>query len=76
MPSGEPVLRDLLSWCGFPHARLIFEIPRYGNVRRIQLIAAREAGTFDRFDESGFRPHIVPSAKPSLLARVRRRLRF
>lgn len=43
MPTGEGVLRHILSWCGFPHAQLIFEHLPVDGFGRIMLVAAREA---------------------------------
>ena len=51
LPTGEGVLRAILKWCGFPHVRLRWE--RAGGVRnwrRIEVVAAREAGTLAHFD--------------------------
>lgn len=43
MPTGEGVLRHILSWCGFPHAQLIFDHLPVDGFGRIMLVAAREA---------------------------------
>jgi tRNA (mo5U34)-methyltransferase len=52
LPTDEGVLRQILQWCGFPHARLHFDAPADGNRRRIAILAAREAATFAHYDAS------------------------
>ncbi|HEX8719442.1 MAG TPA: methyltransferase domain-containing protein [Pyrinomonadaceae bacterium] len=53
LPTGEKVVRAVLAWCGFPHARLFWEMDAgVRDWRRLEVIAAREASTFAHFDAS------------------------
>ena len=50
-PSG-PLMSGVhgLARCGFPHSRLVFDRPCRGKgFNRIQIVAAREAATFDHY---------------------------
>ncbi len=49
MPTGEGVLRHILSWCGFPHAQLIFEHLPVDGFGRIMLVAARDASRLEPY---------------------------
>ncbi|HEX8285981.1 MAG TPA: methyltransferase domain-containing protein [Pyrinomonadaceae bacterium] len=71
LPTGEGVLRAILEWCGFPHARLGYEGPAAGNRRRIVILAARDAATFNYYDAGNARPGSGP--RPGLLGRLFRR---
>lgn len=71
LPSGEPVLRDILRWCGFPHARLNYRLePANGQYGRLELLAARSESTFAHFDT--LRPPVAPP-RPGLIRRLLRR---
>lgn len=50
LPTSERVLRAMLAWCGFPHARLIFDREMPYKRRRIGIMAARDERTFAHFD--------------------------
>ncbi|HEY0141778.1 MAG TPA: methyltransferase domain-containing protein [Thermoanaerobaculia bacterium] len=50
MPTSEHVLREILKWCGFPHARLYFDWTGIHG-RRMQLLAARDERTFAHLDK-------------------------
>ncbi|HEX7958113.1 MAG TPA: methyltransferase domain-containing protein [Pyrinomonadaceae bacterium] len=51
LPTSERVIRAILEWCGFPHARLLWDVEGgVKNWRRMEIIAAREASTFAQFD--------------------------
>jgi len=49
LPTSPLVLEEILHWCGFPHTRVQYVVksPRFP---RIQILAAREASTFARYD--------------------------
>lgn len=50
-PTGEEVLRRILAWCGFPHARVTINDERTDGSRgRIEMLAARREDTFVSFD--------------------------
>lgn len=51
LPTNDRVLRAILRWCGFEHTRLRYEGPAAGNRRRIELLAARDEGTFAHYDD-------------------------
>jgi tRNA (mo5U34)-methyltransferase len=53
LPTSEGVLRSILAWCGFPHARVFWYRRRLHWKGRIQIIAARDEKTFERYD-AGF----------------------
>lgn len=73
LPTSERTIREMLAWCGFPHARLLFDRPATLGRRRIAVVAAREASTFAHYDS------LMPTPKPSRFAtlakRILRRLR-
>ncbi len=71
LPTGEPVLRDLLAWCGFPHVRCTFE-RRDGRWGRIELVAARDEATFACLDTAGSEPEPRPDARARALGRLAR----
>lgn len=50
LPTGERPLRAMLASCGFPHARLIFELSTTYGRRRMGIMAARDAATFRHWD--------------------------
>jgi tRNA (mo5U34)-methyltransferase len=50
LPTNERVLRDILDWCGFPHARVHFKTRPAGYRHRIEILAARDESTFAHFD--------------------------
>jgi tRNA (mo5U34)-methyltransferase len=50
LPTSEHVVREMLAWCGFPHARLLFDFKTTYKRRRIAIMAARDARTFAHFD--------------------------
>jgi tRNA (mo5U34)-methyltransferase len=76
LPTNEKVVAAILAWCGFPHWRISFENEGFvKGWRRVEILAAREARVFDRWDSidhpnaKPFRPR-----PPSLLRRIARRL--
>ena len=74
IPTSERVLRVILGWCGFPHVRTNWRLaPREGPFHRIELLAAREAGTFAHFDVR--HPDALAPPRPGLLRRVLARAR-
>ena len=50
LPSSDRVVREILAWCGFPHTRLQWKRRPSRKSWRMQVLAAREAGTFAHFD--------------------------
>jgi tRNA (mo5U34)-methyltransferase len=52
LPGSERVLREILAWCGFPHARVRWRVrPKAdGSQERILIYAARNAETFAHYD--------------------------
>lgn len=52
LPGSERVLREILEWCGFPHARVRFVRKTDSGRRRIELLAARDAKTFVAYDRN------------------------
>ena len=50
LPTSYRVLQEILQWCGFPHARLRSEKSFEGYRTRIEVLAAREAGTLAHYD--------------------------
>lgn len=57
-PTGPEVLGRILEWVGFPEFRVVYWLEQTelrgggGPLGRIELVAAREAGTFHRFDQA------------------------
>jgi tRNA (mo5U34)-methyltransferase len=66
LPTSENVLRAILAWCGFPHARVFWFNRRDSWTGRIQIIAARDEKTFERYDAGRGKP------RPLLERAVRR----
>lgn len=56
LPTSERALRAILSWCGFPHARVLWYRRRTGWKGRIHIIAARDQATFERYDAGYGKP--------------------
>jgi tRNA (mo5U34)-methyltransferase len=56
LPTSENVLRAILKWCGFPHARVFWYNRRAAWKGRIQILAARDAETFARYDKGWGKP--------------------
>jgi tRNA (mo5U34)-methyltransferase len=50
LPTSENVLRSILAWCGFPHARVVWYQARTDWKARIHMFAARDAGVLARYD--------------------------
>lgn len=67
-PTGETVVRQMLAWCGFPHARLRFDRLTQDKRGRLELWAARDATVFDHYDR------IRPPVEQSRLRRLTGRL--
>jgi 2-polyprenyl-3-methyl-5-hydroxy-6-metoxy-1,4-benzoquinol methylase len=72
MPSGPPVVQDILAWCGFPHTRIdMYWTPGFPKGwKRLQVLAARDPALFAHYDLK--KPHA--KAPPTLAHRVRRRV--
>lgn len=51
VPSSEGVLREILQWCGFPHARVKYTNYKTKWYPRIEIVAAREESTFSYYDK-------------------------
>lgn len=68
LPNGEPVLREILGWCGFPHVRLRSSWPIGGRNWRAQLVAAREGAALAHYDS------VVPARRGGPLVRIASRL--
>jgi SAM-dependent methyltransferase len=60
LPTSENVLRAILKWCGFPHARVFWYNRRTAWKGRIQIIAARDEKTFARYDVGYGKPRPLP----------------
>lgn len=75
LPSGPEVLADILAWCGFPHSRVdrYWATPYPRGWRRLQIVAARDASTLERYDR--VRPDAHPDRKPPFATRAMRRIR-
>lgn len=73
-PTSDKVIREMLAWCGFPHARLRFDRVTEGGRHRVELWAARDLSAFAHFDAT--HPKGEP-AEPRLgpLDRLTHRLR-
>lgn len=74
LPTGWEVMRDILAWCGFPHVRIdLYWTPRKlgrpKGWRRLQMFAARDERTFERYDR--LRPHAHPDRRNRLPRPVR-----
>jgi tRNA (mo5U34)-methyltransferase len=50
LPTNDRVLRDILEWCGFPHARLRFHRRTKPHFDRMEILAARQESTFCHYD--------------------------
>jgi tRNA (mo5U34)-methyltransferase len=82
LPTSSRTVAAMLAWCGFPHVRLRFDMDiRAPGRRRIDLLAARDAATFDYHDER-HPDRQLPAAPPAaarpasaLRSRLRRLLR-
>lgn len=72
LPTGDGVLRAILEWCGFPHARLRYDGPAAGKRRRLVILAARDAGTFAHYGAGGAKRE--PKGEPGRLRRLLRRV--
>jgi tRNA (mo5U34)-methyltransferase len=56
LPTSERILREILAWCGFPHARVVWFRRRDQWKGRIHIFAARDEKTFARYDAGYGRP--------------------
>jgi hypothetical protein len=75
-PSGPEIMKDILAWCGFGHARVdLYWTNGPPGWKRLQMIAAREAGALEAYDRA--RPDAAASPSPSrrALRRLGRLLR-
>lgn len=73
LPTGDGVLRAILGWCGFPHTRMAFDgKSAVKNLRRIVLLAARDAATFAHYDAESAKRE--PRRRPGRLRRFLRRV--
>lgn len=50
LPTSERVVQEMLAWCGFPHARLIFDFATPYKRRRMAVMGARDERTFAHYD--------------------------
>ena len=66
LPTSPYVLKQILKWCGFPHTRLLY-VMKFRKYPRIEVLAARDAKTFEYFDST--RP---PQPLPPLWKRAAR----
>jgi tRNA (mo5U34)-methyltransferase len=66
-PTSPRVLEEILRWCGFAHTRVHY-VWRNNRWPRIQVLAAREASTFEHFDK------VNPPRSTPLWKRAARRL--
>ena len=76
LPTNEKVVAAALAWCGFPHWRISFENAGFvEGWRRVEILAARDASVFARWDSMDH-PQARPyrPSPPSLLRRAARRL--
>ena len=74
LPTGWEVMGDILAWCGFPHVRIdLYWTPRMlgrpRGWRRLQMLAARDERTFERYDQ------VRPQAHPDRRNRASRHVR-
>ncbi|MES1976031.1 MAG: methyltransferase domain-containing protein [Pseudomonadota bacterium] len=67
-PTGETVVREMLAWCGFPHARLSFDRATQKGRGRLEIWAARDPAVFDHYDRH------YPQETPGRLRRLTGRL--
>lgn len=51
LPTSVRVLQEMLTWCGFPHSRLLFDRAMPYKRRRIMIMGARDAATFTHYDK-------------------------
>lgn len=60
LPTSPDVMQQILSWCGFPHARvdLYWKPGQPRDWMRLQILAARDEATFARYDQR--RPDAAP----------------
>lgn len=63
LPTSENVLRSILAWCGFPHARVYWYFHRTSWKARIQIVAAREESTFAHYDAGYGRRSLLKRAR-------------
>ena len=73
MPTSPKVLEEILHWCGFPHTRVHY-VHRKKKWPRIQVLAARDAGTFAHYDTIHPPPPPQPPRRRPLWDRIVRRL--
>ena len=50
VPTSERVVREMLAWCGFPHARLLFDMAMPYKRRRMAVMGARDERIFAHYD--------------------------
>lgn len=83
LPTGPAVMKDILAWCGFPHARVDFYREPEGAAgwRRLQIFGARDPQVFAHYDRLRPDAQVMeevappPAHRPRLLKRLLRRLR-
>jgi SAM-dependent methyltransferase len=68
MPTSARVVQEILKYCGFPHTRVHYIRRQTAKYRRIQVLGARDARIFERFDV------LHPEPRRPLWKRVARRL--
>ena len=74
LPTGPAVMAPILAWCGFPHMRVdrYWRPPGRLGWWRMQILAARDEATFERFDARRPDARLTPSRR--LTDRLRTRL--
>jgi SAM-dependent methyltransferase len=75
-PTGPEVMKDILAWCGFAHVRVdLYWTNGPPGWKRLQTIAAREAGALDAYDRRRPDATAPPTLRRRALGRMRRLLR-
>jgi tRNA (mo5U34)-methyltransferase len=76
LPTGPETVQAILTWCGFAHTRVRFDVPTANGWSRMEVRGARDASTFAYYDsiEHKLIKHPV-SAPDTRLRRAIRRLR-
>lgn len=67
-PTSARVVEAMLQWCGFPHTRVHYRRKESPGTDRLQILAARDARTFEYFDA------MYRAERPALWKRLARRI--